>query len=60
MIKNFTLNETQRLLPEYSNKSLEDKHPRPSGLTLKFVFGYAAALQVSKSSHLGFIRFLNN
>lgn len=60
MTKNFTINETQKLLPEFTPKSIDVKRVQPSGITMKFVFGYAAALQVCNTHLIGSIRFLAN
>ncbi len=53
MIKNTTLKDSQKLLPESAQKLVTKARVRPSGFTMKFVLGYAAALEVLNTNAIG-------
>jgi len=61
MIKSFTPEESKDLPnnQKISNQNEAFKY-QPSKLTMKFVFGYAAALKVLKTESLGSVNFLLN
>ncbi len=60
MNKNTTLNASQKLLTENIQSCAQKKLAQPSGLTMKFVFGYASALHVYKTKLIGSTCFLVN
>jgi len=60
MIKNTTLRDSQKLLPESAQKLVKKTRVRPSRFTMKFVLGYAAALEVLKTNTLGITNVLLN
>jgi len=61
MIKSFTPEESKDL-PSNQKMSYQNEasNYKPSKLTMKFVFGYAAALKVLKTESLGNVNFLLN
>jgi len=60
MIKHVTLKESQQPSPEKLQQSAYRPMIRPSGLTMKFIFGYSASLEVHKSILLGTTSVLLN
>lgn len=61
MIKSFTPEESKDLPNNQKISShIKASECHPSKLTMKFVFGYAAALKVIKTKSLGSVNFLLN
>lgn len=60
MIKHFTLKESKQISPDKSQKSAPGPMIQPSGLTMKFVLGYAASMEVYSTKMLGTLRVLLN
>jgi len=61
MTNYFTPDDFQDLKKQKVPKTnLEQFSARPSGFTMKIIFGYSAALQILKSKDIGKIEILNN
>jgi hypothetical protein len=60
MIKHFTLKESKQINPDNSQKTAQGSMIQPSGLTMKFVLGYAASMEVYSTKMLGTLRVLLN
>jgi hypothetical protein len=61
MIKSFTPEESKDLPNNQKiSNHIKDSECQPSKLTMKFVYGYAAALKVLKTESLGSVNFLLN
>ena len=60
MNKFATLNDSSKLQVKTTTLPSESASLKPSGLTMKFVFGYAAALEVIKTQKNGTINVLLN
>ena len=60
MIKNTTLKDTQKLHAETPPTVVAKILLKPSGLTMKFILGYAAALEVLQTAVIGNVKVLKN
>lgn len=60
MINQFTPDESQDFLKNKNNVVVFQKTPKPSALTMNFVFGYSAALAILKSNRFGIVKVLLN
>jgi hypothetical protein len=60
MIKNTTLKDNSKLRAESPPNMVTKTLLKPSGLTMKFILGYAAALEVLQTTLIGNLDVINN